>query len=228
MCGRFSLFVPPGVLSERFEVEVVEPIVPRYNIAPGDDVVVVRNDAPSAIDRLEWGLIPHWVDDPDDYPKPKNARAETLAEKASFRDAFDERRCLVLADGFYEWQGTRGTKQPYRIARRDGAPFAFAGLWETWDGNGATRLTTTIVTTDPNATVAPIHDRMPVVLAPDEERRWLDGGDRDELQRMLDPYPDDELVAYPVSRAVNDPSNDTPDVVEAVDVDTQSGLSEFG
>lgn len=240
MCGRFSLFVPPSVLEERFDATASGPIVPRYNVAPRDDVAAIRNDDAETIDALGWGLVPSWVDDPDDYPRPINARAETVAEKPSFRDAFAERRCLVLADGFYEWKGDRGAKQPYRIARPDDEPFAFAGLWEAWganggdsvgggiDGDGESLRTVTIVTTDANDTVGAIHDRMPVILEPDEERRWLADADPEELHSMLDPYPDDGLEAYPVSKAVNDPANDSPDVVEPVDVDEQSGLGDFG
>jgi len=228
MCGRFSLFVPPAVLEERFDAEVAGTLLPRYNVAPGDDVSAIRNDDSRTIDSLTWGLLPGWVDDPDDFPRPINARAETVAEKPSFRDAFADRRCLVLADGFYEWQGHRGSKQPYRIARADGEPFAFAGLWETWGSNGGTLRTTTIVTTASNETVGAVHDRMPVILEPDEERRWLAGDDADELRSMLDPYPDDDLDVHPVSTAVNDPSNDSPDLVEPVDVGEQSGLGEFG
>lgn len=238
MCGRFSLFVPPSVLEERFDAEAAEPLVPRYNVAPGDDVAAIRNADPGSIDSLEWGLLPSWVDDPDDFHRPINARAETLGEKPSFRDAFDERRCLVPADGFYEWKGGRGAKQPYRIARRDGEPFAFAGLWETWGANGdgtggggtdgSSRRTVTIVTTDANETVGAIHDRMPVILEPAEKQRWLSASDPDDLRSLLDPYPDDGLEAYPVSKAVNDSANDSPDVVEAVDVGEQSGLGDFG
>lgn len=238
MCGRFSLFVPPSVLEERFDAEAAEPLVPRYNVAPGDDVAAIRNADQGSIDALEWGLLPSWVDDPEDFPKPINARAETLGEKPSFRDAFAERRCLVLADGFYEWKGARGAKQPYRIARVDDEPFAFAGLWETWGANGEgtrgggtdddTLRTVTIVTTDANETVGAIHDRMPVILEPEEERRWLSASDPADLHAVLDPYPDDGLEAYPVSKAVNDPANDSPDVIEPVDVGEQSGLGDFG
>jgi len=228
MCGRFSLFVPPDDLEARFEAAPTVELRPRYNVAPGDDVATIRNDSADEIDSLQWGLLPGWVDDPDDWPYPINARAETLAEKPSFRDAFRERRCLVLADGFYEWRGERGSKQPYRIARPDGAPFAFAGLWETWDDGGESIRTTTVVTTDANETVAPIHDRMPVMLARGEERAWLEEEDPDALRSMLDPYPAEAVVAYPVSTAVNDPRNDSPAVVEPADVGEQSDLGRFG
>ncbi|MFC7046239.1 SOS response-associated peptidase [Halobacteriaceae archaeon GCM10025711] len=227
MCGRFSLFTPAGDLAERFDATPTRAFEPRYNVAPGDDVAVIRNDAPAVIDELEWGLIPHWVEDPDDWSKPINARGETVAEKPSFRDAFDRRRCLVLADGFYEWQERpRGPKQPYRVVLGEDDPFAMAGLWEEWSSNDDVRRTVTIVTTDANDLMAPIHDRMPVVLAPDEEDRWLAADDPGELQGLLDPYDGEDMHAHPVSTAVNDPSNDRPGVVEPVD-DPQSGLGDF-
>ncbi len=227
MCGRTSLFVPQSVLEDQFDATAVEPITPRYNIAPGDELATIQNDAPDEIDLLEWGLLPSWVDDPSDSPKPINARAETVAEKPMFRDAFDEWRCLVLADGFYEWKQTPTGKQPYRIERADRDPFAFAGLWESAEnaaGNGSD-ATFTIVTTEPNAVVEPVHHRMPVMLSPGEEARWLRAGDAD----LLDPYPTDEMRAYPVSTAVNDPANDSPAVVEEVpaEEDVQTGLDEF-
>lgn len=228
MCGRTSLFVPQSVLEERFDASAVEPIPPRYNIAPGDDLAAIPNEAPEEIDLMEWGLIPHWVDDPDDWPKPINARGETVAEKPAFRDAFDRRRCLILADGFYEWGGDRGHKQPFRVTRDDEEPFAMAGLWESWGENGGERQTVTIITTDANETIAPIHDRMPVMLEPEEEAVWLDAADEEALLALLDPFPDELTEAYPISTAVNDPANDSPEVIEPVERGTQSGLSEFG
>ncbi|WP_158058241.1 SOS response-associated peptidase [Halorussus halophilus] len=235
MCGRTSLFVPQSVLEERFDATATKPITPRYNIAPGDRLATIQNDATDEIDQLEWGLVPSWVDDPDDSPRPINARAETVAEKPMFRDAFEKRRCLVLADGFYEWQGQRGSKQPYRITRRDDQPFAFAGLWETWDGgddhpNGENghRETVTIITTDANETVADVHDRMPVILDREDEQMWLSATDEKQLQGVLDPYPADELRAYPVSKRVNNPANDSADVIEEIDVGEQVGFDEFG
>ncbi|MFC4552527.1 MULTISPECIES: SOS response-associated peptidase [Halorussus] len=228
MCGRTSLFVPQSVLEERFDATAVESITPRYNVAPGDDLATVRNDVVDEIDQFEWGLIPSWVDDPDDSPRPINARAETVVEKPMFREAFEQRRCLVLADGFYEWKGRRGSKQPYRITRRDDQPFAFAGLWETWEGPDGVRETATIVTTEANETVADVHDRMPVILDRADERTWLTATDETRLQSVLDPYPDDDLRAYPVSKRVNDPANDSPDIIEEIDIGEQVGFDEFG
>ena len=230
MCGRYTLFTPPADIEERFGASFEGSPRPRYNAAPSQSLPVITNDAPETIDTLEWGLIPHWVDDRADANRPINARAETVAEKRSFRDAYRNRRCLVLADGFYEWQETDGGKQPYRVTLDNGEPFAMAGLWERWrppqkqtglgefgDGEPTGEVdpveTFTIVTTEPNGVVGELHHRMAVVLQAGDERRWLDDGD-DELLR---PYPDDGMTAYPVSTAVNDPSNDSPELVEEVD-----------
>lgn len=227
MCGRTSLFVPQSVLEARFDAEAAEPIIPRYNIGPKDDLAVIPNEDPDTIEQFRWGLVPHWVDDPDDFPELINARAETVAEKNSFRDAFNKRRCLVLADGFYEWHGERGHKQPYRITRADEEPFAFAGLWETWERNGDFLETTTIITTDANDLVEGIHDRMPVILESENESTWLEEDDPDELHALLDPFDSGAMEASPVSTKVNDPGYDHPDVVDSIDIGEQSGLSEF-
>jgi len=222
MCGRFSLFVPPAVLGERFDADPNGHIEARYNIAPGDDVATISNSQPEVIDTFQWGLVPDWAD--EDWTPQINARAETVAEKPAFRDAFAERRCVVLADGFYEWQSGRAAKQPYRIQRADGDPFAFAGLWADRGGTS----TVAIVTTAANEVVEPVHDRMPVMLEPGEERRWLAADDETAHRRLLDPFPATQTEAYPVSTAVNDPQNDSPTVVERVAVDEQAGLDEFG
>jgi len=146
-----------------------------------------------------------------------------------FREAFEQRRCLIPADGFYEWAGQRGNKQPYRIELANREPYAYAGLWETWSANGGEpRVTCTILTTEANEVVGEIHDRMPVMLEPDEEATWLNGSGVDELQRVCDPYPADEMRAYPVSKQVNNPQNDSPDLLEEIDIGQQSGLDEFG
>ena len=228
MCGRTSLFVPQSVLEDQFDATSVEPITPRYNIAPGDELATIQNDAPDEIDLLEWGLLPSWVDDPSNSPKPINARAETVAEKPMFRDAFEERRCLILADGFYEWKGQRGSKQPYRITRTDDQPFAFAGLWEQYEEpSGETLETVTIITTDANEVVADVHDRMPVMLEASDEQTWLTASDQEVLQGVLDPYPADQLRAYPVSKKVNNPANDSAEVIEEIDIGGQVGFDEF-
>jgi putative SOS response-associated peptidase YedK len=246
MCGRLSLFVLPSVLEAQFGVEVPGSYTPRYNVAPTEDLAVIRDDAPETIDYLTWGLVPRWADDPSIGSRLINARAETLAEKPSFRDAYENRRCsrersegeldtpkggrcLVLADGFYEWREDGGRKQPYRVCRPDDEPFAMAGLWERWEGNGDVRETTTIVTTEPNDVVRPLHDRMAAILPPDEERRWLDADEESERESLLAPY-DGNLRAYPISTRVNDPGNDGPSIIEEVEPEggTQSGLGDFG
>jgi putative SOS response-associated peptidase YedK len=224
MCGRTSLFADPELVRERFDAEPVRPLEPRYNVAPGDEHAAILNAAPDEIRFPRWGLVPEWGDGSGHI----NARAETVADKPSFREAFADRRCLVLADGFYDWKPTPTGKQPYRIERADGEPFAFAGLWEPGRADrssGAEDPTFTVVTTEPNAVVEPIHHRMPVLLSPEEEERWLRAGDAD----LLDPFPADELRTYPVSDAVNDPANDSPDVIEEVpaEEDVQTGLGDF-
>jgi putative SOS response-associated peptidase YedK len=224
MCGRLSLFVPDSVLEERFDATLGEPLVPRYNVAPTDDVAVVRTETPGSIDLRRWGLIPSWADDPS--TNFINARAETVAEKPAFREAYASRRCLVLADGFYEWQERdRGPKQPYRVTRTDDRPFAMAGLYERWSGGDDPLETVTVITCEPNDLMADLHDRMPVVLRPDEEATWL-RGDSEERAALCRSYPGDDLEAYRIGTAVNDPTNDHPGIVERDDTE-QSGLGEF-
>lgn len=230
MCGRTTLFAPRADVEERFDATFAYDYVPRYNIAPeGPGLPAIRNEIADRIEQLHWGIIPPWVDDRDDWPEPINARAESVAEKATFRDAFDERRCLVVADGFYEWTGPSGRRKPHRIVVDDGEPFAMAGLWETWSGNGDGDdvVSVTIVTTDANDVVGRLHGRMPVILAPDEEVTWLRSDDPDELRALLDPYPDSATSEYEVSTAVNNPGNDGPELVEPLG-GSQSGLGEFG
>jgi putative SOS response-associated peptidase YedK len=227
MCGRTSLFVPQAAVEARFDAMAVDPLSPRYNIAPREDLAVVRNDEPAEIRLHEWGLVPQWADDPGET-RFINARAGTVEEKPSFADAAANRRCLVLADGFYEWRERRGDPRPYRIEREDGDPFAMAGLWGRCNPGGGDPLTTvTVVTTEPNEVVAPLHERMAVVLGPDEERAWLDAADPVDRAALLDTPAPDDFRAYPVSSRVNDPANDDPSVVERVDPEVQTGLDEF-
>ncbi len=220
MCGRFSLGTPAAKLAELFQLDEVPPWTPRYNIAPTQEVLaVVRpQDAPTRSPRLlRWGLIPPWADDPRIGNRLINARAETVATKPAFRRAFKERRCLLLVNGFFEWQRQARRKQPFYICIRDGRPFAFAGLWEHWQGSeGTTVQSCTILTTTSNELVGGIHHRMPVILSPTDYDRWLDPGiqDPEALQPLLRPYPADEMTAYPVSTRVNNPANDSPDCVE--------------
>lgn len=217
MCGRYSIATPTEQLIERFDTEMsVEPVPTRYNAAPTQSLPVVLNEEPRRIELLHWGLIPHWASDPSIGSRMINARAETLTSKASYREPFQKRRCLVLADGFYEWQKTAGGKVPMRIALKSGEPFALAGLWSIWrDPQGGQIRSFSIITTTPNELVAPIHDRMPAMLRPEDEAAWLDNdADADAWQALLQPYPAELLTAYPVSSRINSPRNDDPAVAE--------------
>jgi putative SOS response-associated peptidase YedK len=223
MCGRLSVAVSPEVITERFGARPPPALAPRYNVAPGEPLAAIRNDARDRVDPLEWGFVPTWAEDAG--TGHINARAETVAEKPSFRDAYEHRRCLVIADGYYDWADERGRgTQPYRFVRPDEEPFAMAGIWERREGPDGPPGTVAVVTTEPNGVVEPIHHRMPAILNPDEEAGWLDG---EEPESLLDPYPEDDLRAYPVSEAVNDPENDSPAVLEEVDPPEQTGLGEF-
>jgi putative SOS response-associated peptidase YedK len=211
MCGRYTLASPTERLAEEFGVDASSiELSPNYNVAPTQGVAAVL------VEVLRWGLIPPWADDPGIGSRMINARSETAPGKPSFRRAFRERRCLIPADGFYEWQRTNGAKQPYYIHMEDGRPFAFAGLWESWSKGGEGEVRTcTILTTGANALVGEVHDRMPVILAHDAYDVWLDpASERDELTGLLAPYPEDEMEAYPVSRFVNSPSNNDPRCIE--------------
>jgi putative SOS response-associated peptidase YedK len=214
MCGRFTLFEPDKILAKEFGVATFAPRSPRYNIAPSQPVAAVRA-APSGAGRelalLRWGLIPSWSKDPAVGNRLINARAETVSEKPSFRNAFRRHRCLIPANGFYEWQRREVRKQPFYIRMHDGRPFAFAGLWDRWENPDKGVIETcTILTTATNALLAPIHDRMPVILPPAEYARWLDPSlqDPDSLAPLLVPFPPEDMVAFPVSPRVNAPSTD--------------------
>lgn len=230
MCGRTSLAVPFNDLRNRFNIETAtdaaESYPPQYNVDPSDGLVTITDDNPSKADVFEWGFVPAWADEEYGGPTPINARVETVEDSNMFHDAFQNRRCLLIADGFYEWKDSRGSKQPYRIRRRDEKPFAFAGLWSQRETGGADRYTATILTTEPNDVVEPVHDRMPVLLERDEEEQWLEG-DIEDARTVLDPYPADPLEAFPVSKAVNNPGNESPDLFEPIDIGDQSDLDDF-
>lgn len=193
----------------------------RYNVAPTQPVAVVPNDGENRLDFFIWGLIPSWAKDPKIGSRMINARAETVDQKPSFKAAFRRRRCLVLADGFYEWKQEPGSKAktPMYIKLKSGDPFGMAGLWEIWhNGDGSEIRSCTIITTEPNERLAEIHNRMPVILPEEQHRRWLkpDEGDPNELKSLLIPYASDKMTAYPVSRLVNNPANDVPACIEPV------------
>ncbi len=217
MCGRYSLTSPVESVVRLFGLDQRPNLPPRYNIAPAQDVTVVWvQDGGRKLGHMRWGLVPSWAKDVKIGQRMINARAETVAEKPSFRSAFKHRRCLIPADGFYEWQA-RGTgpKQPYRIGRPDGAPFAFAGLWEAWHGGeGDELLTCTIITTEANRTLRDIHGRMPVILDERDFSAWLDAaGDGKSHDTVLAPAAEDLLAAYPVSARVNNVRNDDAECI---------------
>ena len=214
MCGRFTLFEADNILSKEFGVSGIPPLSPRYNISPSQPVAAVRA-APAGSGRelalLRWGLIPSWSKDPAIGNRLINARAETAREKPSFRNAFRRHRCLIPTNGFYEWQRQERGKQPYFVRMRDDRLFAFAGLWDRWESPDKGVIETfTILTTAANAVLAPIHDRMPVILPPAEYARWLDPGllDTDSLGPLLVPFPAEDMLALPVSPRVNAPTVD--------------------
>ncbi|WP_338742183.1 SOS response-associated peptidase [Haloplanus salilacus] len=229
MCGRYTLFTPAAELAERFDTRTPD-LDPRYNCAPGQALPVITGDDPDRICDHQWGLIPPWADEAS--TDLINARAETLTEKPSFADAVEHRRCLVPADGFYEWVDRDEGKRPYRVAFEDDRPFAMAGIHSRWEpptrqtglgefGDGSASAdpdpvdTFAVVTTKPNDLIADLHHRMAVILDPETESTWLHGS-VDETLDLLDPYPADDLTAHPVSTRVNDPTVDDPSLVERV------------
>ena len=215
MCGRFTLTTPAQTLQQIFDLRETPDLPPRYNIAPSEAIATVRlpeRQTGRRLDLLRWGLVPPWAKEPDVGARMINARAETAATLPAFRAAFRRRRCLIPADGFYEWQQVNHCgKQPFYLRLRDGQPFAFAGLWEHWTGpHGEALDTCTILTTAPNELLRPIHNRMPVILDPQEWDLWLDPAVQDpaRLQPLLRPYPADQMIGFPVSQVVNHPAND--------------------
>lgn len=219
MCGRFTLSTPGEVVADVFGLDDVPGIDPRYNFAPTQKVPVVVAPEPDRrqLVGMRWGLVPSWAKDLRLGARMINARSETVATKPAFRSAFKRRRCLVVADGFFEWKREGGGKQPYLFRRRDGRPFGFAGLWEVWEPPEGERVVScTILTTTPNELVADVHDRMPVILPETDHALWLDTGlsDRAELERLLRPLPADELRHHPVDRRVGNVRNDDPTLVE--------------
>jgi putative SOS response-associated peptidase YedK len=223
MCGRFTLRTPAKEIAEQFGVDVPD-LQLRFNIAPSQEIATVRINRDTQkreLAMLRWGLIPFWAKDPKIGYSTINARAETVATKPAFREAFRKRRCLIVADGFYEWRKTNGKKQPYLIHLKDDRPFAFAGLWERWKRDETEIQSASIIVTDPNELVDRIHDRMPVILNPDDYGVWLDREFEDgkRLLNMLRPFPADRMDAYPVSTVVNNPRNDAEECVQRVAIE---------
>ena len=224
MCGRFTLRAPASVIAEQFALFEVPSLQPRFNIAPTQPVPVVRMTPQQAQPQrqfvvLHWGLVPSWATDAAIGNRMINARAETAAAKPAFRTALRRRRCLIVADGFYEWQTVGKRRQPMFIHMRDDRPFAFAGLWESWEGADHSALEScTILTTAANDLVRPIHDRMPVIAAREDYEQWLDPAVQtpEPILPLLRPYPSEPMEAYPVSTRVNSPARDDERCLERV------------
>ena len=215
MCGRYALTSPPAVIAERFHLLWTPEVAPHYNIAPSQTIPVVRETAQGrALAFLKWGLIPSWAKEASIGMKLINARSESLADKPAFRNAYRHRHCLVPADAFYEWKPVAGRKQPYCIRLRDAGPFGMAGLWERWkDPHGEWVESCTIVTVDANPLVAPLHDRMPLIVAPEAYDAWLSA----ESAELPPAVPAQAMQAYPVSPLVSNAKNDVPACLDPTD-----------
>jgi putative SOS response-associated peptidase YedK len=230
VCGRYTLASPnPAEVRARFRLAESVAVRRRYNVAPGDEVLAITSDRDGAPrgDGLRWGLVPSWAKQPETGLKMINARVETVAERPAFRRAFERYRCLILADGFYEWRPTPGApKQPFHITRTDGEVFAFAGLWSIWYAPDGSKLRTcTILTTTANAAIAPLHDRMPVILAPGAEADWLElGTPATRVEEILRGLPASETALQPVGPAVNDARYDGPECLAPPLPDPQTTL----
>ncbi len=220
MCGRYTLATAATVLAEHFQLSEVPDLKPRYNISPTQDVPAIRiiiQDKERKLHLFRWGLIPFWAKDLSIGQRMINARSETVEEKPAFRRAFKNKRCLVLADGFYEWQKRGKHKQPYLFRLKHHHPFAIAGLWERWETpEGEIVESCTLLTTEANECVAEIHNRMPVIIHPKDYDLWLNPQESDtqKLRRLLRPFPAAEMIAYPVSAQVNSPNIDSPHLIE--------------
>lgn len=221
MCGRYTLTSSGDELALLFDLSEIPSLPPRYNMAPTQEAAVVRVTAPGAprhLDLLRWGLVPYWADDPKIGNRMINARSEGVADKPAYRSSFRKQRCLIPTDGFYEWKKEGKLKQPYHIRRKDRRPFAFAGLWSRWrpkEGGAEPLDTFTILTTDSNELIRPLHDRMPVILDSASFDLWLDPAvdDRARLLELLVPYDGSVMETVPVSRTVNSPAYDGPDCI---------------
>ena len=236
MCGRYTLRHTTQQIVARFEVtEVIDATfaemrvdAPRYNIAPTQPIAVITENSQRVMEMMRWGLVPSWAKNPSIGSRLLNARAETLPEKPSFRTALTRRRCIVPADGFYEWKKQGKAKQPMRIHRKDDELFAFAGLWDEWQSpDGSPLRSCTIITVGPNELMASIHNRMPAMLCPEDEGAWLKGSLQSvpELLSLLTPYPDEEIEAYPVSANVNSVANDDSCCIKPFDAPADLTLS---
>lgn len=219
MCGRFALKTPTAQLASRFKLDEVVEVTPRFNISPGTDIPAIRYspEGKRVMHLLRWGLVPHWAKDPSIGAKLSNARGETVADKPSFREAFKHRRCLVPADGFYEWKAEGKQKKPYFFSLKSGEPFALGGLWESWrTPDGGILRTCCLITTQPNEIMLPVHDRMPVIVSPDQYEAWLTG-EPDDALALVKPYPNGEMQAWAVSKRVSRSGEEGDDLIRPAD-----------
>ncbi len=219
MCGRYALKTPKA-LKIAFGLEEMPDLTPRYNIAPTQDIPIIRfSPAGRRVSMAFWGLIPSWAKETDRSYSTINARAETVDSKPAFRHPFRHHRCLIPADGFYEWSVEGGLKQPHHIGRKEGEPFAMAGLWDIWKGPEGEVLSCTIIVTDANQFMKPLHDRMPVILDPNDYDTWLDPDNHDtaRLKKLLAPAPEGLLTEWKVSREINNPRHEGPRCAEQID-----------
>ncbi len=224
MCGRYAQRTSPKTLVKQFKVSEVPSIEARYNIAPTQNILAVQ-ETPDGREMkwLKWGLVPSWAKDASMGARLINARSETVTEKPAFREAFKHRRCLIPSDGFYEWQRTEGMKQPFFFQLKDEQPFGFAGLWDRWTGeDGKVIESCTILTTTANKVLAPVHDRMPVIVHPEDYELWLDDDVRKQelLKDVLQPYPADEMTSYPVSTSINNPREQGARLIERAEINS--------
>ena len=219
MGGRFSFSPLKRIIEERFDVEVDESnYKPSYNCAPSQNLAVISNVIPGKLSFFRWGLIPFWAKDPSIGNKLINARAETVIQKPSFKNSFKRKRCLILSDGFYEWKKVEEKdKIPYRVFLKNETLFSMAGIWDTWkDSEGKPIHSFAIITTSPNELMKNIHQRMPVILNKNDEKNWLENNNTDELSKLLEPYPSNEMTAYQISKLVNSPINDSAEIIKPV------------
>ena len=224
MCGRFALKTTTAQLASHFKLDEAVDVAPRYNIAPGTDIPTIRHspEGKRVMHLLRWGLVPHWAKDPSMGAKLSNARGETVADKPSFRDAFKRRRCLVPADGFYEWKTEGKQKQPYYFSMKSGDPFALGGIWESWrTPDGGILRTCCLITTEPNEIMLPVHDRMPVIVSPDHYEAWL-MGEPDDAKPLVKAYASAEMQVWAVSKRVSRSGEEGDELIHPSD-DERSG-----
>lgn len=218
MCGRYAFIkTNPNELKERFKLtKAPKQLKPRYNIAPSQDVPVILNESSKEISMARWGLIPNWAKEENTQYSMINAKAETITQKPAYRGPIKRKRCLIIADSFYEWQRTGNRKSPYRIMLKDEGLFAFAGIWDCWNKSGPGIYSCSIITTAADGPIKDIHERMPVILPEEKEKMWLSDIEIDDVLSLLKPYDEKRMAAYEISTLVNSPKNNTADVFAPV------------